>query len=167
MADGDAVCQYCRKDCGNAGARTQHESACPENPANEGADRGGSDIERANAARARPEPSGQGAGETAGDLLFTLTHADQVPPEAKAEAVQEGLGLLGNIVQRYQALRFRNEQRIEQRAQRAELQPAEAYPQCPKCEYQFGPEDLGSEELVRCPECDQLWEIEVPEPSEA
>lgn len=165
MATTDAICQYCGKDCGNAGAKTNHEAACPENPANQDAAEQGdsAEIRRAEADPATPAPAqgAQSAGAVAGDLLFTLTNGDDVPPEARANAVSQGIGLLGQVIDRYQRLRHRNQEMKEERAQQARLEPAVEYPACDECGYQFGAEDIGSDDQVRCPDCGALWNIVV------
>lgn len=165
MGQSDATCQYCGKDCGNAGGKANHESSCPENPANQNADDGArsAEIRRAEPQGAAPAPAdgAETAGAAAGDLLFTLTHGDDLPPEARANAVSQGIGLLGQVVDRYQRLRFRNEEMKEQRAQQATLERAVDYPECGDCGYQFGAEDIGNDDQVRCPECNALWNITV------
>lgn len=166
MSEDDLTCRYCDAGpFGNKGAQTNHENACDHNPENQTAER----PARRETQDARPAPtSGQdaGAGQTAGDLLFTITHGDDLPPEARANAVTQGIGLLQQIANRYNELRFRNEELKEQRAQSAQLERAVEYPECEECGYQFGPDDLGTDEQVRCPGCDTLYNVMVEERDE-
>jgi DNA-directed RNA polymerase subunit RPC12/RpoP len=161
MAQGDPFCEYCGKDCGNAGAKSNHEAACSENPANQEGGGQRAEIERAGRQEATPAaPAGpQGAGEAAGDILFTLANPDAAPPEARKQARSQGISILGSVLHRYNELRFRNEKMQEERAKNAELERADKYVECGECGYQFGPDAVGSNEQVRCPECNTLWVV--------
>lgn len=156
-----AQCQYCGKDCGNEGARTNHERACPENPANQGTQN------RATPARREPKPSetrpvrqseSASAGGTLADALIAVSD-DDAPLEARQKAVKDGLGIIGDAIARYQSYREKKMQQQEMRAESAELEEVVEYPVC-ECGYQFGPEEIGiNNTQVRCPECRKLWEI--------
>jgi hypothetical protein len=161
MAQGDPFCEFCGKDCGNAGAKSNHEAACSENPANQEGDGRRAEIERAGRGEATPATpvKSQGAGEAAGNILFTLANPDAVTPEARKQARTQAGGILQSAWNQYNELRFRNEKRQEERAKNAELERADKYVECGECGYQFGPDAVGSNERVRCPECNTLWVV--------
>lgn len=165
MATDDLTCDFCGTALGNAGAKTQHENACDQNPANQGGQQD-QQLDRREVREARPvsqEQGAGGAGQAIGELLFAIT-SDEASPQTKGKAAAQGLGLAGQVIQSYQDLRFRNEQRKEETAKAVELEPAVDYPACGECDYQFGSDDVGAGEgQVRCPECGALWNIRVEE----
>ena len=158
MANTDITCQYCGREFGNAGAKTNHEAACDQNPANQQQPAQGGRGQAATPARQEQPPAqeavpatqqgGGGAGSAAGELLFALT-SDDVDQRTKGQAAAQGLGLLGQAFQKYQDLRFRNEQRKQQRAANAQLEPAVDCPPYPECGYQSAVEGGGDAEQER------------------
>lgn len=156
-----SICQYCGKDCGNEGAKTNHEEACDENPANRGEET--TPARRQPREQARPPAQGHDGGGSAGGTLadaFIAATDDDLPAEARRDAIRGGLGIVGDFFVRYQDYRQQKMQQQKQRAENVELEPVEAYPSCRKCEYQFGPEDIGiSDTEVRCPDCGELYEV--------
>lgn len=168
----DLKCQFCGRDCGNAGAKTQHEAACPQNPANaqqEPARRaGGADPPQPGQQETAPAmPSGQGAGELFGSIVRVVD--PDLPPEERARGARGVLGFLGDGFQWYQSYRQRKMEEQEMRAQQVELGEPEnlPFPKCKNCGYQFDEDDIGlSDNKVRCPECTTLYPIIERSPDE-
>lgn len=169
MSSDGKPCQYCGQMCGNAGALTQHERACPHNPDN--APGGGPQRDRrpapAGGRQADPRPARRGGGGGAGvaDTLFVLTNFDEMPSDMRREAVQQGAGFLGGAINRWLDLREASMERSRERAESAELSPVEEFPTCNDCDYQFGPEDLNGDQ-VRCPDCSRLYNVELRDTAE-
>lgn len=164
MADDNVTCRYCGRTLGNAGARAQHEAACPHNPENHPPSKGieveaGGVPVRQQATPTEVEAARGGAGTSAADTLFVLFNYDEMPPEARREAVNQGTGFLGSLLNRYLDLRDRSNSRREERARQAELEPVVELPTC-ECGYQFGTDELGGRQ-VRCPDCNMLFNVEM------
>lgn len=156
MAD-DLTCRWCGEPKGNAGALAQHESACDHNPDNHPEV---SDVpERQEPAETRPATQrAESAGGTLADALIAATDND-LPADARRDAIRGGLGIVGDAIVRYQTYREQKMQQQRQRAENVELEPVKSYPQC-ECDYQFGPDDIGiNDSEVRCPGCDRLYHV--------
>lgn len=169
MAQQTAQCGYCGRDCGNPGARANHEAACDENPDNQEArPRHPSQAADGHAPARRDSPAqnavqrqdapGQNHGGVLVDAAIALTD-DDLPSQTRAKALRSGLGIIGDGIVRYQQYRERKMEEQRSRAKSVELGEPEDYPQC-KCGYTFGPDDIGlTDREVRCPDCSTIYPI--------
>lgn len=176
---GEADCQHCGKNCGNAGAKTQHEKACPYNPENM-PESGGQNVPAT-----QPQTTGQSSAgmvpadgnRTGGadlvDSIVRLTDPE-APTQARAQGAKGVFGFVVNGLERYQEYRETRMEQADARAQSVDLQPADRYPECIECGHQFDGEDIGlMNEQVKCPGCGKVYDVidapveEVPaEPTE-
>lgn len=176
MSADAAICKYCGKDCGNAGARTNHEPACPENPDNQsGGDRRRRDPgdrrrdvpDRRDGGEIAPRGDQGGAGAALADIGIALFD-DDVEPQQRGQALGGLLGLAQQGVSRYNQYRDMKMQQQEHRARNAELEEVTNLPECGECGYQFTADEIGfNDEHVRCPECQKLWRVGLQEGAEA
>lgn len=167
------TCRHCNETFGNAGAKANHESACPYNPEN-APDQHTRQPQGQQAAPPARQPQGEaapparrGGGAGVGGTLVDAAIAvadDDLPQEARRSAIRNGLGMVGDAIFRWQEYRERKMEEQDRRAANVELQEVVEYPTC-ECGYQFGGEDIGlNQEKARCPSCDRLYEIiDVPE----
>lgn len=161
----ETTCTYCGRECGNAGAKKNHEEACDENPDNAGGqrarpparDQGRQADRRADPPARRDE--GRGTGDALADGLIAAID-DDIPQQTRTQAITEGLGAVGTIISRWQEHRQQKMEMREERAKNVELEPVEDLPACGECGYQFGAEDIGlKDEKVRCPECNTVYRL--------
>lgn len=160
MGEDDNICRWCGQDFGNAGALTQHERAC------EGRSADPVDQNTDKPARPAPQQDSQPApyqgAESAGGTLVDAAMAvadDDLPAQARGQALKGGLGVVGDMFMRYQEYRDRKMQEQKKRASAVELEEVVDFPEC-DCGYQFDGDDIGlNNEQVRCPSCDRLWQI--------
>lgn len=164
----ELACQYCGKPVGNEGALKQHEDACDHNPNNQPEPKGGQEPRRDVPQRrepaqdARPARQGGGGANLGGTLAdaFIAVTDDDLPAEARQDAIKSGLGIVGDAFIRYQNYRQQKMEQQRNRAQNVELEEVNEFPQCNECEYQFGPEDIGMKDSeVRCPGCSKLYRV--------
>lgn len=170
-----ATCQYCGREFGNEGAKTNHERACDSNPTNQGGGQAHASQQAQRGQQARPparqqQPAQQGgqmapanqgasAGGSLADAFIAMTDGD-LPAEQRRDAIKGGLGVVGDMIFRYQEYRERKMDMQRQRAQNVQLEEETAYPECNECGYQFGAEDIGiNDSQVRCPECTKLYTV--------
>lgn len=153
-------CQYCGQDIGNAGALSQHEAACDQNPANQDGSEQLPAQQTQPAGGAQLQRQQQNPGAGIADTLFVLANFDEMPTDTRRAAVQQSAGMLGGMLNRYLDLREKSLERQEHRARNAELSPIEELPTCPECDYQFSTDEVKRNE-VRCPDCNRLYSVEV------
>lgn len=168
----ETTCQYCGRDCGNAGAKTQHEDACEANPANGG---GGGGDRRPARQTDRQQQGGQppvtrggpaDAGADVVDSFVALTDED-APRQARVQGAQGVVGFVAGMWDRYNEYRDAKMNEQDRRAQSVDLKPADVYPECQECGYQFTGDDVGlSAETVQCPECGRVYEVIEQDPEE-
>lgn len=170
QADGP-TCQYCGEPFGNAGAKANHERACPHNPEN-APDTAPQQGQAAAPPTRQPQGQGgpmtpaQGGGLGAGlaDTLYVLRNFDEMPSDVRRETVSQATSIAGSALNRWLDLREADIQRQEEMAKNAQLEPADEFPTCPECDYQFDADDLGGDS-VRCPSCDSLFNVTYLEPA--
>lgn len=155
------VCQFCGKECGNEGAKSNHEQACPENPANKPQQQQSAsqqpvrDSQQAEPAQPHNSTS---AGATLAETFIAATD-DDLPTGRRAQTLRKGLEIVGDAIDRYTLYRQQKQEQQRQRATNIELEEATEHPTC-KCGYQFDGDDIGvTDSHVRCPECEALYEI--------
>lgn len=160
------ICEYCGKDCGNAGAATQHEDACDFNPSNQGQQTQAPARRQAGDQQAQPpDRQGRDAPQTAGgalaDGVITAVDDDASVGE-RVGAIQSLMGVVGDGVERYQQYRESRMEEQRQRAANVELERIPDYPDCTECGRQLGPEDIGSDDEIVCPECGAHYRVIEP-----
>lgn len=130
-------------ECGSTRVEVEGESADP--PARREAE--------------TPAPTrARGGSDVVGDLVRVFD--DDMPARERAEGARGVLGFIAEGAARYQEYRNRKMQEQERRARSVELEPAIDYPECTECGYQFDGDDIGlTDERVRCPGCDALYNV--------
>lgn len=144
MSETDA-CPHCgRSDFGNAGARTQHVRACAEEAKKYQQNGGGgpTDPESQQAQVVKMESAGGGSGSQSmpapsdpdGGESFGMAVAgaldEDAPPAQRQEGVKKVAGLIGELASGFMQHKTQKDQRQRQRAQQADVEPAEDKPQC-------------------------------------
>lgn len=156
-----SICDYCGKDCGNAGAATNHETACEANPANRGD--APARAQRAEAVPATPSEQPSTTGGALADGLITAADENASVGE-RVGAIQALVGVVGDGIERYNQYRERQMEEGKDRAARVELEPIPDYPECVECSAQLGPEDIGTNnEEIKCPSCGKHYRVIDPE----
>lgn len=163
MANQDVTCRYCGQSFGNAGAKTNHERACDQNPqSQQAAPAQGQPHAPQPAQQQQAQPATyQGADSPGGTLADAAIAAvdDDIPADARRQALKNGLGIVGDAIVRYQSYRERKMQQQRERAANADLEPVTEYPEC-DCGYQFDGTDVGLNiDEVRCPDCNALYRV--------
>lgn len=111
-------------------------------------------------------PQQGGGGAVAGGLGSLVAALDpDMPSQQRAQGLQKAGGVIGGVARQLFEYRENKRQMAEQRAQEAELQES-TLPRCENelpdgeaCGYQFGPEDIGLSDRVRCPRCETVYDI--------
>lgn len=127
---------------------------------------GGQQLPQQQQQQGGQQPAPQGGGAVAGGLGALVAALDgDMPADQRAQGLQKAGGVLGNVARQLFEYRENKRQMAEQRAQEAELQES-TLPRCENelpdgepCGYQFGPEDIGLSDRVRCPRCETVYDI--------
>lgn len=122
-------------------------------------DSGGGDVPARKPQQQETAPAQAGGGGMSGTQTAIALLDSDVDTEKRAEAVDQAAGIIGNAARELLNYQNQKKQAQDQRAQNAELEKAVQYPEC-ECGYQFDGEDIGlSDETVRCPDCDMMWNV--------
>jgi hypothetical protein len=166
MTDSDRVCKHCGESFGNAGAKARHEDNCPSN-------RGGSTTQTPEAQvvavegdtqqerRPQAQNGGQAPGAQIGAAMMEALGALNNPQSAEEQkqATHTLLELGKGAASTYIDQKQQQQERQRKRAENANLQPADQYPQCSNCSARF--QHIPDTDYIKCENCGEVHEVVV------